>query len=623
MTDCIFQLPDAVASQIAAGEVVQRPSSVLKELVENAVDAGSKSIRIYLKDAGKTLIQVIDDGVGMSPQDAVMAFNRHATSKIRDAKDLFALHSLGFRGEALPSIASVAEVVLHTRRADDELGTEVVMAGAEQVSVQPVMCAAGSDFSVKNLFYNIPVRRKFLKSDTAEFGHCLTEFRRVALTHPETSFVLFHNKNELFRLSATQRMQRIVQVFGQTMQKQLFDIEVSTPLVKISGYVAKPEFARKSSGEQYFFANGRFIRHPFLHKAVLQAFSSLIPTDYNPVYFIWLDVEPDAIDINIHPTKVDVKFENEQAIFQILNACVKESLGKYNILPPIDFNTENIMDEAMRPVSVRLPESPRPSGASYGGGRGSAFSETRINLPWEQLRGDFEQPGPAVKEAEPFVPKLHPEMPELPEMPVAEPAETMATAPDTASGTGLVLCKGRYVVTSVRNGLMFVDRRRAQERILYEYYLSEWENAAMQSQQCMFPETIELSSDDYKLCQELRDDLQAIGYRLTFHDDHQEVTVEGQPADFDVSCNACRVLEGLLDDFRDQDELLGTREKMALCISRMMALSSEGAAPAADLQHLIEELLTCSVPATTPSGEKIIHVLQTQDMEQWFNPSCL
>ncbi|MCR5714914.1 MAG: DNA mismatch repair endonuclease MutL [Bacteroidales bacterium] len=608
--DCIVQLSDAVASQIAAGEVVQRPASVLKELVENAIDARSTSIQIYLKDAGKTQIQVIDDGIGMSPADARRAFLRHATSKIRDVHDLYAIHSLGFRGEALASIASVSEVVLRTRRPEDEMGTEVRLAGDGPVSQEPVACAAGSDFSIRNLFYNIPVRRKFLKSDATELGHCLTEFRRIALTRPETAFTLYHNKTEIFRLTASNRLRRIVHIFGQAMQKQLIGISADTTLARISGYVARPEYARKSPGEQYFFANGRYIRHSLLHKAVLQAFAQLIPPNSLPVYFIWIDVDPDTIDINIHPTKVDVKFENEQAVFQILCACIKEALGKFNILPPIDFESEHIVDAALRPVGVQLPEmGVRPQYTS--GPAGGVHAGQNITLPWGQLHAAFEQEAPAPE-------PLRTEAPLLPGM----EAKISEAVPEGAAGTNVIACQGRFIVTSVRQGLMFVDRKRAYERILYEYYLNAWHAGSVSSQQCIFPETLELSVSDYGLCVSLKDHLSNMGYHLAFDDETCEVKVLGQPADFDGRCNALRILESLLDEYRLlQDEVLEPRECLARILARLMALSYGRDTSPVDLQHLVEELLTCSTPNTTPSGQKIIHILLSDDIEQWFNIS--
>ena len=609
--DRIFQLPDAVASQIAAGEVVQRPASVLKELVENAIDAQSTSVQIYLKDAGKTQIQVIDNGIGMSPSDACRAFLRHATSKIRDVHDLYAIHSLGFRGEALASIASVSEVVLRTRRPEDEMGTEVRLAGAGPVTQEPVACAAGSDFSVRNLFYNIPVRRKFLKSDATELGHCLTEFRRIVLTRPEISFTLYHNKSEIFRLAASNRLQRIVHVFGQTMQKQLIGISADTSLARISGYVARPEYARKSPGEQYFFANGRYIRHPLLHKAVLQAFSQLLPPNSIPVYFIWIDVDPDTIDINIHPTKVDVKFENEQAVFQILCACIKESLGKFNILPPIDFEAEHIMDAAFRPSGVRLPEMEARPQSFPGAAGGTAYAGRNITLPWGQLQASFEQETPVPE-------PLQVEAPMLPGLDV----KVAEAVPEGAAGANVIACQGRFIVTSVRQGLMFVDRKRACERILYEYYLNAWHAGTVSSQQCFFPETLELSTDDYALCTSLQDELSRMGYHLECAEETREVKVLGQPADFDGRCNALRILESLLDEYRLlQDGTLEPLECLARILARLMALSYGRDTSPVDLQHLVEELLTCATPNTTPSGQKIIHILLSDDIEQWFNIS--
>ena len=344
MSDIIHLLPDSVANQIAAGEVIQRPASVVKELVENAIDAEAHEIHVLVADAGKTSIQVIDDGKGMSETDARLSFERHATSKIREAADLFSLHTMGFRGEALASIAAVAEVELKTRRPDDELGTRLQLAGSKVESQEPVSCPKGSNFLVKNLFFNVPARRKFLKANSTELSNILAEFERIALVHPDVAFYLYHNDAELFNLPVMPLRQRVMAVFGKKMNAQLLTLEVDTTLVKISGFVAKPETARKKGAHQYFFVNGRYMRHPYFHKAVMDAYEHLIPEGEQVSYFVYFEVDPANIDVNIHPTKTEIKFENEQAIWQILAAAVKESLGRFSAVPSIDFDTEDMPD---------------------------------------------------------------------------------------------------------------------------------------------------------------------------------------------------------------------------------------------------------------------------------------
>ena len=414
MSDIIHLLPDSVANQIAAGEVIQRPASVIKELVENAIDAEAKEVHVLVTDAGKTSIQVIDDGKGMSETDARLAFERHATSKIREASDLFALRTMGFRGEALASIAAVAEVELKTRLADEELGTRLVIAGSKVESQEAVSCPKGSNFSVKNLFFNVPARRKFLKANSTELSNILAEFERIVLVHPDVAFYLYSNDSELFNLPVMPLRQRIMAVFGKKLNQQLLSVEVDTTLVRISGYVAKPETARKKGAHQYFFVNGRYMRHPYFHKAVMDAFEHLIPVGEQISYFIYFEVDPANIDVNIHPTKTEIKFENEQAIWQILSAAVKESLGKFSAVPSIDFDTDGLPDipafEQVRPVEppqVHYNADFNPfksSSSSYGGG--SSYS--RKPVEWEglyaglekasRMNDDVTEPAPAIEE---------------------------------------------------------------------------------------------------------------------------------------------------------------------------------------------------------------------------------
>ncbi len=490
MTDIIRLLPDSVANQIAAGEVIQRPASVLKELVENAIDAGASSVDVFLKDSGKTQIQVIDNGCGMSETDARLAFERHATSKIRDSKDLFSIHTLGFRGEALASIAAIAEVQLRTKRTNDELGTQIDIAGTNLVEQVPVQCSAGSCFTVKSLFYNVPARRKFLKSDTTELTHLLNEFKRIALVNENISFSLKNNKTDIYILPATSRKQRITHIFGKQINACLLDVEVETSLVTISGFVAKPEYAKKSAGEQFFFVNGRYIRHPYLHKAVLQAYSEILPPDHIPGYFIYLEVPPDSLDINIHPTKTEVKFEDERAIFQIIHSTVKRALGKFNVVPSIDFEIDNTIpipilrdDTAINipTISVDSDYNPfEPSEQRYK----QSYNNHRNVDKWESLYTSFEQP---AQQAETF------------------PQEHKAQ-------TALMQLKGRYILTPVKSGLMLIDQKRAHERILFEQYQKRMGNNNSLSQQNLFPESLELSPEKFVLWNELKDDITALGF---------------------------------------------------------------------------------------------------------------
>ena len=412
MSDIIHLLPDSVANQIAAGEVIQRPASVVKELVENAIDAEAEEIHVLITDAGKTCIQVIDDGKGMSETDARLSFERHATSKIREAADLFALRTMGFRGEALASIAAVAEVELKTRPASEELGTRLLIAGSKVEGQEAVSCPKGSNFSIKNLFFNIPARRKFLKANSTELSNILTEFERIALVHPEVAFYLYSNDTELFNLPVMPLRQRIMAVFGKKLNQQLLSVDVNTTMIKISGFVAKPETSRKKGAHQYFFVNGRYMRHPYFHKAVMDAYEQLIPAGEQISYFIYFEVDPANIDVNIHPTKTEIKFENEQAIWQILSAAVKESLGKFSAIPTIDFDTEDMPDipafEQARPIEppkVHYNTDFNPfktsSASSYGGGG----NYSRPKVEWEGLYSGLEKASRMNEpmEEEPFV----------------------------------------------------------------------------------------------------------------------------------------------------------------------------------------------------------------------------
>ena len=492
MSDIIHLLPDSVANQIAAGEVIQRPASVIKELVENAIDADAQNIHVLVTDAGKTCIQIIDDGKGMSETDARLSFERHATSKIREAADLFALRTMGFRGEALASIAAVAQVELKTRLESEELGTKLVIAGSKVESQEAVSCSKGSNFSVKNLFFNVPARRKFLKANSTELSNILAEFERIALVHPEVAFSLYSNDSELFNLPVSPLRQRILAIFGKKLNQQLLNIEVNTTMVKISGYIAKPETARKKGAHQYFFVNGRYMRHPYFHKAVMEAYEQLIPVGEQVSYFIYFEVDPANIDVNIHPTKTEIKFENEQAIWQILSASVKESLGKFSAIPSIDFDTEDMPD--IPAFEQNLPPAPpkihynsdfNPFKVSSGGSGGGSYSRPKVE--WEGLYGGL------TKASKMNEPQQEPEMdwensPFEEEPMVAEEktisavsaaSSTFSSASSTLYANESVIekgnlhlqFKGRFILTSVKSGLMLIDQHRAHIRVLFDRYM--------------------------------------------------------------------------------------------------------------------------------------------------------
>ena len=480
MSDIIRLLPDSVANQIAAGEVIQRPASVIKELVENAIDAGAQHIDVLVTDAGKSSIQVIDDGKGMSETDARLSFERHATSKIREAADLFALRTMGFRGEALASIAAVAQVELRTCVEGEELGTKLVIAGSKVESQEAISCPKGSNFCVKNLFFNVPARRKFLKSNQTELSNILTEFERIALVNPNVSFTLYHNDAELFNLPAIQLRQRIMGVFGKKINQDLLSLDVDTTMVRISGFVARPESARKKGARQYFFVNGRYMRHPYFHKAIMDAYEHLIPVGEQVSYFIYFDVDPGNIDVNIHPTKTEIKFENEQAIWQILAAAVKETLGKFNAVPSIDFDTEGMPDipafESSPYAGIQPPKTtynPDYNPFNTSAVPPSSYS-SKPSRDWEQLYEGLEHHSSAqhIQKSYPddgdYFTAASMEQPVTPTL--YDHSEEAAMGEKSSQHYQF---KGRFILTSVKSGLMIIDQQRAHIRILYDQYLEQ------------------------------------------------------------------------------------------------------------------------------------------------------
>ena len=603
MTDIIRLLPDSVANQIAAGEVIQRPASVLKELVENAIDAGATTVDVYLKDAGRTQIQVIDNGCGMSETDARLAFERHATSKIRESKDLFSIHTLGFRGEALASIAAVAEVQLRSKRSSDELGTQIDIAATQVISQSPVQSPEGTTFTVKNLFFNVPVRRKFLKSDSTELNHLLTEFKRIALASENISLSITNNKTEIYRLPASNLRQRIIHLFGASINQHLLNIETETSLVNIRGFITKPEYAKKSFGDQFFFANGRFIKHPYLHKAVVQAYTGILPPEYLPGYFIYLEVPSDSIDINIHPTKTEVKFEDDQAIFQILLSAVKQVLGKFNVVPSLDFGKDNsIQIPVLRAdTKISMPQiTVNPNYNPFVGSDGySQRQYERDQLQnWEALYTGFENEN---------------RQPDIFSDIVGD--DSISTA--TPANAHFQL-KGKYILTSVKSGLMLIDQKRAHERILFEQYLIQMRHRSCTSQQILFPETAELSPDEMSLWIELRDDFTALGFDIR-PAAGLKVIIHGSPADTGNK-NSEALFRKLLDDFRhtETDLFESRHEQLAALLAQESAIRYNQFLTVEEINHIVERLFTCATPNYSPTGKPVMHILKMEEIERWF-----
>lgn len=617
MSDIIHLLPDAVANQIAAGEVIQRPASVLKELVENAIDAGADSIQIVIKDAGRTLIQVIDNGKGMSETDARMAFERHATSKIKDAADLFSIRTMGFRGEALASIAAVAQVELRSRQENDELGVLIEIAGTRVFKQENVQCDKGTSFSVKNLFFNVPARRRFLKSDNVEKSHLLNEFYRIALVNTEVDFSFFDGEDEIYRLPASNVKVRIDNIFGKSqkkrLQQQLLNIETNTNLVQIYGFVGKPEFAQKSA-LQYFFVNGRYMRHPYFHKSIMLAYSQMIQANESPNYFIYFEVDPQTIDINIHPTKTEIKFENEQALWSILSATVKEALGKFNIVPSIDFNQENAIDI---PVSKVPLENIHPPQTNFNPNYNpfSTSSYQRPKLDWEQLYTGFDKAErPVDIKIDDFgkfdhFQNTHSEN---------QTQHPLINEIDESRSTNFQL-KNRYIITGVKSGMMMIDQHRAHVRILFETYLKELKQQHAPSQQILFPEVLVLNQDDLLYFEPILTELKSLGFEFN-RLNATDFEITGVPSHFGTE-SMLELLKGLIEKIRTtatntSDEI---HETIALSLAEATSIKTGQNLSKEEMTDLIDRLFACNHPNFTPNGKAIMVILSLEEIVAKFS----
>lgn len=624
MSDIIHLLPDSVANQIAAGEVIQRPASVIKELVENAIDAEAQNIHVLVTDAGKTCIQVIDDGKGMSETDARLSFERHATSKIREASDLFALRTMGFRGEALASIAAVAQVELKTRPAKEELGTKIVIAGSKVESQEAVSCPKGSNFSIKNLFFNIPARRKFLKANSTELSNILTEFERIALVHPEVAFSLYSNDSELFNLPVSPLRQRILAVFGKKLNQQLLTVEVNTTMVKVSGFVGRPETSRKKGAHQYFFVNGRYMRHPYFHKAVMDAYEHLIPVGEQISYFLYFEIDPANIDVNIHPTKTEIKFENEQAIWQILSAAVKESLGKFNAVPSIDFDTEDMPDIPAFEQS-RPPEPPKVHYDSnfnpFKTNPGSGGGYSRPQVDWEVLYGGLEKASKMNRVAE--EPQLLPdeepvEMEE--EMISPAPAATLYSGKEAAmeKSSQHLQFKGRFILTSVKSGLMLIDQHRAHICVLFNRYLTQIRQKQGVSQGVLFPEILQLPASEAAVLQSIMDDLAAVGFDLSDLGGGS-YAINGIPAGIE-GLNPVELVRNMvhtaLEKGNDVKEEI--QNMLALTLARAAAIVYGQVLTNEEMVSLVDNLFACPSPNYTPDGRVVLSTIKEEDIDKLF-----
>lgn len=600
MPDIIKLLPDSVANQIAAGEVIQRPASVVKELMENSVDAGGKNISVIIKDSGKTLIQVNDDGYGMSETDARLSFERHATSKISSAKDLFAITTKGFRGEALASVAAVSMVELKTRKEDCETGTLVLINGSRVEAQEPCSCPKGSSFSVKNLFYNIPARRKFLKSDNTELRHIINEFQKIVIAHPDIRFSLHHNDNEIYNLPPSNYRQRIVGVFGKQINQDLITLETETSLISIKGFIGKPEGARRTYGEQFFFVNNRFMKHPYFHKAVAEAYQNILPADAIPTYFIFMEADPASIDINIHPTKTEIKFEDERSIWQILMASVREALGRFNIVPSLDFENEALIDIPVRSSKDIIPEQPsievnplyNPFDKDEPSFRRPDFIEKfeRENTAnWEKLYSTLEKEN---------------ENPELERIRETE--------------RKFFQIKNKYIVCPVKSGLMLIDQKRAHERVLYEKFLVCLSQNRSVSQAELFPVTIDINPVDFHTLKEIENDLKLLGFTLQFAAKNK-ITIKGRPSD-SVSSDPVEMLEILIEEYKSTqaDPSTTAREKLASAMAGASAIPYGKKLVQSEMEDLFDALFACPAPNYSPKGKPVIIIITLEELDKKF-----
>ena len=603
MTDVIQLLPDSVANQIAAGEVIQRPASVIKELVENAVDAGAKTINVLVVDAGRTSIQVIDDGCGMSETDARLAFERHATSKIRKAGDLFDLHTMGFRGEALPSIAAVSQIELRTRRQGDEVGTCLRLSGSRVESQEMCSCGVGSSFTVSNLFFNVPARRKFLKTNATELNNILTAFERIVLVYPNICFTLHSNGQELMNLRAGSLRQRITDVYGRRYGQDLLPVSVDTALCKISGFVAKPETARKKGAHEYFFVNGRFMKHAYFHKAVQQAYERLVLAGAHVPYFIYFDVSPADIDVNIHPTKTEIKFENEQAIWQILSAAVKDAIGQFCEIPQIEFDTEGRPDiPVYNPVATPV-EMPHVE-------RNPQYNPFKEKAPrnWERLYEDLPTQ-PTHQEQSLFENSSKNDVLLPNETPISDqPVELTDVSPLHYQ------YKGRYIMTAVKSGLMIIDQHRADIRIRYERYMQQLTDAPSSSQRMLFPEVIEMAPSEAVLMEDMMPALTAVGFELTPLGP-SSYAVSGVPAGIE-GLNATQLLQDIIaSSVPISHDSLSINHQVALSLARHAAIPYGQQLSNEEMDVVVNNLFACDNVNYTPDGKAVLCILPQADIE--------
>ncbi len=608
MSDIIRLLPDQVANQIAAGEVVQRPSSVVKELMENAIDAGADHIQLVVKEAGKTLIQIMDNGCGMTEADARMAFERHATSKIRKAEDIFAIHTKGFRGEALASIAAVAQVDLKSTQPEEEIGTHIRIEGGKFISQEYCSTPTGTQIEVKNLFFNIPARRNFLKSNNVELRHIIDEFERIALAHTDVHFVFINNGSELFQLPTASLRQRIVNVFGNRFNEKLVPLNEETPLIKLSGFIGKPEFSKKTRGEQFFFANNRYIRNGYLHKAVLRAFEGLISEGYHPSYFIFLEIDPARIDVNIHPTKTEIKFDDDKAIHSIIRTSVKHALGQYNIAPSLDFDSNVDFIPSLKshgevtPPGITVDPHFNPFNSSSSRAKKGSRAPQALNI--ESKGNDDWQ-------------RIFEDLPELEDS--AKKQGNLDLVEDHVQQKAYSQVGRKYIVSNHSDGLIVIHLNRAHERILFEKIRTSLHNKRVPSQQLLFPQAVQYSSSDYQIIKDLFPRLRDVGFDLDEFGKN-EVVVNGIPLYLE-SHAVERVLEQLLEDEKNHHDAgeAEWQELLAARLAEASAIQTGTKMTQVEMAELVDELFACQSPYHSTRGKPVVVKMNIEDIDKSFD----
>ncbi|MDD6001446.1 MAG: DNA mismatch repair endonuclease MutL [Bacteroidales bacterium] len=611
MADVIRLMSDALANQIAAGEVIQRPASVVKELVENSVDAGADEITVNIKDAGRTLVQVIDNGCGMSPSDARMSFERHATSKIYTSDDLFCICTKGFRGEALASIAAVAEVELKTRREEDSIGTQIIINGSQFVGQNPVSTNVGTNFSVKNLFFNVPARRKFLKANSTELQHIIAEFQRIVLTHPAISFSLYHNGTLIYNLPQSNLKQRIINVFGKNINQELIPVEIDTSIVKITGFTGKPTATKKRSDKEYFFVNNRFMKSQYFHKAVALAYENLVRPDCIPPYFLYFEVDPHSIDVNVHPTKTEINFENGSDVFRLLQAGIRETLSKSNVAPAIDFDSESDdIEVPYFPKDAPIPPMPKVNFNPFY--NPFETNQTSSSGGYQQHNDDGERQRHNIDNWQ----QLYSGNESLTED-LSFASHESSFAPKVENR--LIQIKNKYIVSPSKSGIMIIDQRRAHKRVLYQKYIEKVDANVDSVQTLLYPITLNLDVTSFAMAFDIRDEFQVVGFDIEFNEDNS-IVINGIPP-FLSEDSATEVINDIIDSYKEGHGNVSTSIKdiLAIAAANREVIPYGKALSPEEMRQLIDSLFATNEPNFSPEGEPVIVIVGLDEIEKRFS----